>query len=140
MQYERGTFLRWQSEDDKGSFDVVGQVASHKNGMVAFNLEQGGQYNIPEDDGTFTVISKPRNWAQPDISTEIPTKTKRAPVKRAPRVKGGPTKADQVKDLLQARPELVGKRAAAIEAIMQEVGMSKAGASTYYQNAKKALS
>ena len=140
MQFEKGTFLRWQSEDDRGSFDVTGQVASHKNGMVAFNLEVGGQYNIPEDDGTFTVISKPRNWNREDISEEKPAKTKRAPVKRAPRVKGGPTKADQVKALLEAKPELIGNRAAAIAAIMEEVGMTKAGASTYYQNAKKALS
>ena len=138
MTYQRGTFLNWKSGDENGSFEVDGQVVSHKDGMIAFNLWVGGQYNIPEDDGTFTVISKPRNWTGPDLLEKEPTKTSHKPTKRrTPRTKGGPTKADQVKQLLEERPELLDSRAAAIQVIMDEIGMTKAGASTYFQNVRK---
>lgn len=75
----------------------------------------------------------------------IPKQTKRAAkkaaevikpkVKRERAAKGQPTKQQQAVRLVEINP----KKEEAIYAIMTQLSMSKAGATTYYYNAKKIL-
>lgn len=130
------SFIKWTSNDDNGKFFIVGQVKMVKNDTIIFEDEEGLMYGIPKDDGQLESIKKPKNWNRPkSVVSEVP-KTKPKKIKKA---SGGKTKIDQVIDLLRANKDLINNRKAAIEKIVTEVGMTPAGASTYFAKAKKAV-
>lgn len=74
---------------------------------------------------------KPAKAAKAIVAKVQPT----APAKVAKAVKGGVTKLDQAKELFKANAAL--SRAEMIALFMDKLGMSKAGATTYFYNAQK---
>jgi hypothetical protein len=98
-----------------------------------------GIVGVHKDDGKFETINKPKNWnKQNSVPVAKPVEVEK-PKKQINPASGGVTKLDQCIALLRANPDLINNRKAAIEKIVSEVGMTPAGASTYFSNAKKAV-
>ena len=133
--YEKGSFVKWTSTDEEGSFSFVGQVKSFVNHTYLIDTEYG-MMGIPEDDGSLIATTKPKNWLPPkNVAPHRPVvvKEKRTRVPRG----NGPTKAEQALSIVR---EMFGQgKDVIIQRIIDECSMSKAGATTYYYNAKKVI-
>lgn len=135
-EFKKGQFIRWTCTDDEGEFSHIGQVISHSKGMVTCTDTNGGEFGVHESDGTFEICKKPRNWAvaKPTMKKESKTVTTTA---KSTRSEGGTTKLDLVVNLLRKDPPK--NRKEAIDKIVAAGISTPAGASTYYNNAKKVL-
>lgn len=136
MMFQKNSFIRWTGKDDDGKFSYTGQIKMMHGDTVIFEDADGVAYGIHKDDGVFESISKPKNWNRPKSVMLKPIEVEK-PKKSIKKTDGGPTKLDQVVALLRANPALINDRKKAIEKIVEEIGMTPAGASTYYSNAKK---
>lgn len=140
-KFTKGQFIRWTSKDNEGTFSHVGQVISHKNGVIVFADANGGKMGVPDTDGKFEVAKKPRTWGAKIGGAKRKVKatsTAHKPVKqKRVRAKGGETKLDQVIALLRNDPP--ASRKDAIAKIVEAGITTAAGASTYYNSAKKVL-
>jgi len=132
-------FVRWTGSDEEGEFSHVGQVYYIKNEMVALRT-QHGVIHVPAEDGAFKVVDKPKDWNLSVVKTKRPTtaspnlpKTR----KGQKRKKNGPTKIDLIVELLRKDPP--SSRKDAIEKIVAAGISTPAGASTFYNTAKKLL-
>lgn len=109
------------------------ELQSDRKDGVEFIHSEGGTAFIPHDDiknvkvGGLTKVEV----AAP-VTPSVPT------IKRTER-KDGKTKFDLVMEVLSARKDLLSDRKTAISVLMAEVGMTEGGASTYFSQAKKAL-
>ena len=139
--FEKNSFIKWSSSDEAGSFFIVGEVMAVEDDVVTFADEEGMVYGVPVDDSRFTSIKKPKNWRGKVISVESikPTTTPAKPKAKRTRSTNGSTKLEQVVALLRADSTLVNNRKMAIDKIVEQIGMTSAGASTYFSNAKKQL-
>lgn len=150
-EFKKGDFIKWTSTDDEGKFSYVGLVRSVNGASICFETYMG-TLNIAPDDGKFVKVEKPADWDEQRAASEKRTaemhKTnKRVAAKpapavkvkatRAPRAKKGGSKIDQIVELLQAQPELVKSRKDAIAAIVAAGISTPAGASTFFNTAKK---
>jgi hypothetical protein len=138
--YEVNSFVKWTGED--GGFSYVGQIKHFDGETYSIDTEYGIM-GVPKDDGRIEQVSKP-DWWQSDVITVTPVSDAKpkAPRKKSKRQRlkgGGPTKLDQVVHLLEGNPALLNNRKDAIVSIVEQLGMTPAGASTYYSNAKKRL-
>ena len=137
--FEKNSFIKWSSSDDEGSFSIIGEVIEVTDEFIKFIDNEGIVYGIPKDDGQFTINKKPKNWKNNIVNIEtiipktIPTKTKRT------RSSNGVTQLDRVVELLRNNSTLITNRKKAMDEIVKQLGMSLAGASTYFSNAKKQL-
>jgi hypothetical protein len=133
-KFNKGQFIRWTGKDNDGKFNHVGQVISHNKGTITFATADG-TIGVSEDDGKFEVCKKPRNWsiAKPVIEN------KPVPIVKAKRTrsKNGESKIDLVVELLRNDPPV--DRKDAIAKIVAAGITTEAGASTYYNSAKKVL-
>jgi hypothetical protein len=136
MMFERDTFIKWTGKDESGKFSYTGQVKMMHGDTVIFEDADGAMYGVHKNDGVFESIVKPKNWNRPKSVMAKPIEVKPKKIKKT---SGSPTKLDQVIALLKANKNLIDNRKAAIEKIVAEVGMTPAGASTYFSNAKKAV-
>lgn len=144
MKFTKNQFIRWTSKDDEGTFSHVGQVISHKNGMIIFADAMGGEMGVPEDEGKFEVVRKPRTWADKALGTGVDGKprdpkrvAKNIRKARKARKSGEPTKKELA---LQLYRDLAGKghgKAVTVQRFQDVLGMSLAGATTYYYNCKR---
>jgi hypothetical protein len=94
-------------------------------------VEDGPYPGFPED-------LKPKRAVKPEIVVKPAAKVKAPAVKtkkRAARAGDGPTKQMLANDIFA---RLGGDKAAVIAAIQLDLGMSLAGATTYFYNARKA--
>lgn len=132
MKHTKGKFIRWTCKDDAGNFSHVGQVVSHANGLVTFVTQSDGVMSIPEDDGKFSKVRKPRSW-----SVDVATVKSKSLKRKKKQTKGGVSKLDLVVELLRADPPV--NRKDAISKIVDAGISTYAGASTHYNNAKKVL-
>lgn len=146
MNLNKGDFIKWSFTDGQGRYHWIGQVVSHKDGMIEFENSVGSVFGIPEGDGTIEKIAKPSSWdrERASLGKALIARTreeKKAAVKSIKKPKtnrsGQPTKIDQVIALLNENPDLINNRKQAIDEIVRVVGMTPAGASTYFSNAKK---
>lgn len=99
-------------------------------------VEDGPYPGFPEDLKPKRAV-KAEIIAKPAVKVNAP-RVKAAPVKtkkRAARAGNGPTKQMLANDIFA---RLGGDKAAVIAAIQLDLGMSLAGATTYFYNAKKA--
>jgi len=95
------------------------------------DLRTSGPYpGFPEE---VVKSEKKRTERRSAIPTHLVIPTKK--VKRVRVAKGQPTKQEQALRLVELNP----KKEEAIYAIMTQLNMSKAGATTYFYNAKKIL-
>lgn len=124
-------FIKWTSNDDNGSFTHVGQIKMFHGDTVIFETESDGMMGIHKNDGTFVSIKKPKGWNKPK-SFMVPLKGKR-------KTSDAITKKEQALALVR---DTYGKghgRDVAVQRIIDVLGMSKAGATTYFYNAKKVV-
>lgn len=95
-------------------------------------VEDGRYPGFPED-------LKPKRIAKAEVAPVVKAVAKAAPAKktkkRAARAGNGPTKQMLANDIFA---RLAGDKAAVIAAIQLDLGMSLAGATTYFYNARKA--
>lgn len=133
-KFKKGTFIKWTSKDDEGTFSHVGQVISHKAGMIVFQDKMGGEMGVPEDEGTFTKARKPKTWT---AKRPAPA-AKAAPApKRKRRSSGKATKKEQAMTLYRDLVEKGHGKDVFIQRLQDVLGMTPAGATTYYYNCKR---
>ncbi len=125
----QGAFVRWTSIDDEGEFSHVGQVAAVSKTHVTLDTAHG-VWSIELDDGTFTNARKPRTW---NMRNEAPLKTVSRAVP-APKRELSARMLEVVK-VVRANPGLSRKEYVVL--LAAECSMSEAGASTYYNTARK---
>ena len=134
-KFRKNTFIKWSDKDEQGTFSHVGQVVKHEDGMVIFTDKHGGECGVPEDEGKFKQVRKPKSWKAP--AKNIGRTAVNKAVKKAKRVAGAPTKYEQVVAVFKsAQPR---SRKEAIALVVEEVQMTPAGASTYVAKANKQL-
>ena len=134
--YKKGMWLKWTSSDEEGSFSHTGVVGACNDKMVILDTPVGMISCNVDDDGTFTEVKKPKN-ALTTVETVV------LPSPATPAVTNGlkPLSAcsDRVKEsvsvVMTAGPGLTRK--AYIEALVEQIGMTPASASTYYNTSKK---
>lgn len=149
-EFKKGDFIKWTSSDDEGKYSYVGLVRSTNGVSICFETDIG-TLNIAPDDGKFVKVAKPADWDVKRKASEAAAKAAaKAPkaaakpvkvkVARTPRAKkAGGTKIDLTVALLKSKPELVGSRKAAIAAIVDAGISTPAGASTFFNAAKKLI-
>lgn len=149
-EFKKGDFIEWTSTVGGETFSYTGLILSSNGVSISFETDIG-VLNIMPDDGRFKKVSKPKNWdekrataakataemhkkaaAKPAAPKKAKTTERKA---RAP--KAGGTKIDQIVELLKAQPELVNSRKNAIAAIVAAGISTPAGASTFFNAAKK---
>lgn len=131
--FQTNKFVKWTQKDEHGKFSHVGQVTASTISTVTMDVHGlVGLLTLDKDDGTFTKASKPAGWNTPSSTVAVVPKPKKAA--RAP---GSGTKLDQVVALVRANQ--CHTRKEYIDLIVDQIGMTPAGASTYYSNAKKVL-
>ena len=136
-KFKKGQFIRWTSTDNEGKFSHTGQVVSHKSGMITFITgPNAGEMGVPEDDGSFELVRKPRNWKETTAPASI-SKPKAVRKTVTHTRKTGSSKLDLVVDLLRNDPPV--DRKDAINKIVAAGISTPAGASTFYNSAKKVL-
>lgn len=122
----KGDKVRWNFTDDDGEYSYTGTITRIADNRFWMKTATG-KVSSTLDDGTFTVISKGNV-----VEDNTPP-----PVKKTSRKKNGPTKVDLIVDLLKADPPT--SRKDAIEKIVAAGISTPAGASTFYNQAKKML-
>ncbi len=132
--FSKGKWIEWTGSDDEGTFAHVGQVIASSKSFVTFAVPHGGELTVQKSDGSFKNVRK-RKSAVAAIGENV---RKREVAKKAAERATG--KAPSVKMmtvitlLKEHKPE---SRKAAIALIVEKVGMSAGGASTYYNTARK---
>ena len=121
-------FIKWTAHD----CEYVGQYVSTKDARITMILSDGVLISFPEDDGVIVEVKKPKDWSE-DINTPVdePVKTTRQPKKGS--------KKEKALIIVQ---DVYGKghgKEATIQRIVDVLGMSPAGAQTYFYNAKREL-
>lgn len=129
---------RFQSYNDYN--DYLTRKLAHYNkwlGDPKRSYKDGPYPGFPEDLEHKAAVTRLREeFAERAVAKE--EKAKQPREKKAKRAKktadGGPTKQTRAVDIYK---RLGGDKAAVIQAIQDELGMSVAGATTYYYNARK---
>lgn len=156
MNFNRGDFIKWSVPEQ--DIEHIGRFVEHTNyNMVIMQIQQRdgvkGVITIPDNDGTFELCKRPKWWVDSENSAwNNPSKTKSkktnptivppkadVPKKaKAKRTSGGKTKVDLIIELLG---EDGGKttRKEAITRIVDAGISTPAGASTFYNTAKKQM-
>jgi len=138
--FSKNDFIKWT--DTMINHAVVGRVIKDDGFRVEFETEFG-TFNVQVDDGTFERTSKPKNWAGSTVKATfvLPAGEKPEQPKKPAKAKavGGKTKIDLIVDLLREDPTLVTNRKVAIAMIVEAGISTPAGASTFYNTAKKML-
>lgn len=136
--FKVGSFIKWKGKDDGERIEYVGQFREMNEETVIFDTDQGTM-GVHKDDGSFTVTKKPVGWSTRPVAPPHPKSVVVVPKQRKKRASNGPTKLDRVVDLLKENKDLISNRKEAINKIVEVIGMTPAGASTYFSNAKKRL-
>jgi hypothetical protein len=137
VMFEKNKFIKWTGKDDQGKFSYTGQIKSVTDDVVVFEDSRGSEYGIPKDEGQWAPISKPKGWKK--VPAPVAKPAPKAPKATRKSSSGGPTKKEQALILVR---DIYGKghgKDMAIQRIQDVLGMSKAGATTYFYNAKKEL-
>ena len=136
----KNDFVQWTGTDEDGKFSHVGQVVSHTEDSIEF-VTQHGTMNVPTTDGHFRQISKPQDW---NVSLPKETKKKTTTTINKPtqkKVVAG-SKKEKALDIYKKMMDNGNhpKRADVIKQFIDELQMTKAGASTYQNTCKKHFS
>lgn len=134
--FERDSFVKWTGKDESGSYSYTGQVKMMHGDTVIFEDNEGLVYGVHKDDGMFQEVKKPKGWNRPKSVMGTPF----TPKKEKKRKKAdGPTKKEQALILVRDTWGKGHGKDVAIQRIIDVLGMSKAGATTYFYAAKKQL-
>lgn len=112
----------------------IGDCVKQTKSEISIDLGVGkGVATLPLEEGTIHIISNKKRFA---VKRGKAT-TKRV-VKKAKAVEVKPTRSKKELALDIYRQRISSGRAAVIDLFQTELGMSKAGATTYFYNCKKA--
>lgn len=130
---KKGSFVRFTANDPRdGKFSFVGQITAVTPETVSMEAEAPyGTVGVENDPSKFTVARKPRGWKTPE-PVVAPAKAKKSKKTRAKR---SGTKLDEVVVLVRENADLSRKELIAL--VVDKIGMTPAGASTYVSNARK---
>lgn len=128
-----GNTIKWTAADKKGEEPLVevGVVKKLTPTRVAFKTKHG-LVDVRLDDGTFEVVSD----ADSSLDTQEEVVTASSKPAQQPAVKAG-SKLERAIAIVKANPK--ASRKELIQLVVDQLGMSSAGASTYVHNAKKAV-
>lgn len=137
---QSGEFVKWVAADEQGQFEHQGVVGDVREESFDLKTDEGIM-TINFSDGT---VEKTKGTKKLETLAKGPkkkgkTKTTRKVGKKST---GGPTKLEQFRQIVTEMVEEHSSihkvsRKAAIERAVEQVGMSKAGASTYFANIKR---
>jgi hypothetical protein len=134
--YKNGQWLKWTSSDDDGPFSHTGVVSACNDKMVILDTPVGMISCNVDGDGTFTEVKKPKNAPSTVETVVLPSLPSPAATNG---LKPLSECSDRVKEsvsvVMTAGPGLTRK--AYIEALVEQIGMTTASASTFYNTAKK---
>ena len=123
-------------QDKDGDQDQIkGVIKSFDFDNITVYHEEGGEATFPRHEMIKTIIGKKRHSAPKPIKRPEPEVITKPKVAKKPRTNDGPSKLDMVVDLYAKHQEKSRKECIAL--IVEEIGMTPAGASTYYSLAKK---
>jgi len=125
-------FIKWTSSDDEGEFSHVGLELTSGD-TITMMLSDGTELSFPSDDGTVVPAQRPVNFGK--VAPSAPRVTV---VRAAKAAKPG---SKREKALIIVR-DLFGKghgKEMTVQRLIDVLGMSPAGAQTYFYNAKKEL-
>ncbi len=130
---EVGTWVKWTAED----FSYTGQITKIKDGKITM-ITNDGEMTVPEGDGKFDTTWK---GPAPSKVAKAAQAAKESPKKVAKPAATG-TKKEQAIELVRAyvaKHGSVPARSVGIQLLVAELGMTEGGASTYFNEAKKAV-
>ena len=122
--FSKGKWIEWTGSDEEGTFAHVGEVVSSTKTTVTFAVPHGGQLTVEKKDGSFKNVRSRKSRAV------RPPKHLAAPVTRPLS-----ERMQQVVALFEKGTTI--SRQDAIAKIVAEMGMTAAGASTYWNTARK---
>ena len=138
-----GSHIQWTSEDNDGQYSYKGVVSqlNEKDNSISFQTESGGEFTVMNDDGNIQIIED--SGVELKVKEEETVKKVRKP-KTTNKVaeKKTVTKSNgesKVQKAMLIFNEHYGKlsRKDIIQMFKDQLDMSDAGGSTYYQNCKK---
>jgi hypothetical protein len=138
-----GNFVNWTSTDENGEFSHTGRIVATNAGRITA-IGSIGVFSFDKGDGTVEQVSAPADFDETLAALEAQriAATKRR-ANRKPRERSGPTKQDQVTELVR---EIIAKndgempaRKDAIASIVENGITSAAGASTMFAAAKRLI-
>jgi len=142
--YKKGQFVECTFQDEvEGKITYKGLVVDYSVKDVIVQITPNGStITIPQLDATLKEIAQPAEWSiELPKKEEVNTTSVTKPVVKRERSKDGESKAD--KALVIYKGMMFGSehpaRGEVIVAFMEQLGMTKAGASTYQYNCKKAI-
>lgn len=130
---EVGTWVKWSAED----FSYVGQIKKIEGDDITFITEEG-EMTVKATDGKFETT-----WSGKDVARKV-EKAAREEKAAAPKAvkAAGLTKREQAIELVRAYVAKHGglpTRSEGIKMLVAKLGMTEGGASTYFNEAKKAV-
>jgi len=141
-EFKKKDFVKWTASDDEGKFSHRGQITKITKSEMEITTQNDGVITIGLGDGSFTKIKKIKNFSVHSTPSKNIGRTgmQRAIVK-SKRSTGGPSKKVRAIEMYRDMTSALGvppARQYAIGRFAEELGMSIAGASTYFAMAKKA--
>lgn len=127
---KRGDKVRWRSSDSEGNFTHIGVVTDITEKTVSIKT-LSGLFTVPHNDGSFEVIKNAG-----DARAELVDQEEVVAAKPVPSRKQG-SKIERAVAIARSMPHATQKELIAM--FMEQLDMTKAGATTYYYNVKKKL-
>lgn len=133
-------YMKWTTSDSKGEVTYVGRVLSSKKDVVVLETSVGTM-TVSKDDGSFAPARKPKNAP---VVTKVEKKVKKEKATVTHTVKSkkrsGPSKKDAAIVLYESLISKDGRlpsRKVVIDAFIDKLDMTVAGASTYEYTVRK---
>jgi hypothetical protein len=135
---KRGDHIRWNSTDDQGNFTHTGIVTEITDKTVSMKTKMG-LFTVPLNDGSFEILKDAGDaCAELMVSDEESSKPASAAPSRGKRSsKQQGSKLERAIAIAKTMPNASQKEL--IAAFMEQLDMTKAGATTYYYNVKKKM-
>ena len=149
--FKKGSFVKFTDSDEDGEYSFVGQIqrVDNKAEMIHLYAEKPyGEIGLPfSDKSNMTSAKKPRGWkvpssqsinraARPRKKTEITVISATSTKGKTKMPKTG-SKGEQVLNIVRANADKSRKEL--IDIVVDQIGMTPAGASTYVSNSRKLL-
>lgn len=125
---QQGQFAKWSTEE----FTHVGMVVSFGESITM--LTEEGEMTFNADDGSVEAVRRPKNFS---VEAGINKVKEEAAKSAKPAPKAGSKKARAI-ELFSNLDELPTRKEG-IKMLVDELGMTEAGASTYFAMVKKEL-
>lgn len=126
-----GDVITWTSDGDgRPETTVLAQVISLTDRRIKLRVKDGTEVNVLLTDGTFTPSTEEFKLEVPAPRTKKSSRKKKAPATGS--------KTERALEVMKSMP--TGTRGEIIKAFVDKVGLTPAGAATYYTNCRKALS